>query len=205
VADPSARQLAALYKSASDAPSLVDVPPMRFLQLDGSGEVTGDGFDMAASALTLLAYQVKFAAKKQLAFAYKVPPLEAIYRPVDGLADLDPADRASSSWRLMIMIPDRITGELVESTREKVASNQNPPRLADVRVQTFSEGTAVQSLHLGSRTNMDAMLRRMFTFAERLGYDITGDHHEIYLGDPARGAAEKLKTVVRYGVRKVRG
>ncbi len=199
----TARQLVSLYKPSPKAPVLIDVPPMRFLQLDGVGDIGGPTFQEAVGALYGLAYPVKFAAKRQLDLAYKVAPLEGLYWHEDG--DIfDPEDRASLSWRLMIMVPNDVSGELIEETREKVAAKKNPPRLADIRIQTFSEGTSVQILHIGPYADETPTVERLFAFAEERGYEITGEHHEIYLGDPNRAAAEKLKTVLRYGVRKAR-
>jgi hypothetical protein len=199
------RQFKALYKPSGASPALVDVPPLRFLQIDGAGDVESESFREAAAALYGLAYPVKFAAKKQLRFAYEVPPLEAVHRPAGDLGDIDSGDGAPRSWRLMLMVPDEISGEFIEQVREKVAGKKNPPRLADIRLQTFSEGTCVQILHVGPYATELPAIERLLAFAEERGYDVTGDHHEIYLGDPNRAAAEKLKTVLRYGVRKRRG
>lgn len=200
----NARKLAALYKPGAKEPVLIDVPPMRFLQLEGQGDIGGVTFQEAVAALYGLAYAVKFAAKKELGLSYKVAPLEGVYRPADASGDLDPEDRSSQSWRLMIMLPDEISEELVERMRTKVAVKKNPARLADVRIQTFSEGASVQILHVGPYADETPTVERLFAFAEQSGYDITGDHHEIYLGDPNRAAVDKLKTVLRYGVRKAR-
>ena len=47
---------------------------------------------------------------------------------------------------------------------------------------------------------------KMRQWAETNGYQFTNQHHEIYLGDPRRAEPEKLKTVLRHGVkRKVDG
>jgi len=199
------RHSLALNKRGTRGPSLVDVPPLRYLQIDGTGDIDGEVFREAESALLGLAYQVKFAAKKRLGLSYKVPPLEAVYGRRGNGSDFDPAGRSASSWRLMNMLPDEIPGEFVEEVRERLAAKRNPPRLADVRVQTFSEGRCVQLLHLGPYAEEAADIERLFDFAEETGYHITGDLHEIYLGDPHRAAAEKLKTVLRYGVRKAAG
>jgi len=198
------RKPSALRKPGARTPVLVKVPPTRFLQIDGVGDIGGESFKEAVSALYGLAYPVKFAARKQLGLAYKVAPLEGLYWHADDRSGFDPEDRASMSWRLMIMVPDEVSGELIERTREKVAAKKNPPRLADIRVQTFSEGTCVQILHVGPYAEETSTLKRLFAFAAERGYEITGQHHEIYLGDPNRAAAEKLKTVLRYGVRKAR-
>jgi hypothetical protein len=201
---PDPRQLAALYRPGAKEPVIIDVPPMRFLQLEGIGDIGGATFQEAVSALYGLAYPVKFAAKKQLGLAYKVAPLEGLYWHPDGDADFDPDNRVTLSWRLMLMVPDEVSGEFINDVREKVAAKKNPPRLSDIRLQTFSEGTSVQVLHIGPYAEETPTVERLFAFAEERGYEITGDHHEIYLGDPNRAAADKLKTVLRYGVRKAR-
>jgi len=199
------RALAKLYKPDAKVPVLVDVPPLRFLQLEGAGDIGGATFQEAVAALYALAYAVKFAAKKQLSLTYKVSPLEGIYWRDDDAEGFEPADRSTMSWRLMIMLPDGVSGEFVETIRPKVAAKKNPPRLADIRLQTFSEGRSVQILHIGPYADETSTVQRLFRFAEEAGYNITGDHHEIYLGDPNRAVVEKLKTVLRYGVRKARG
>jgi len=198
------RRIDALYKPSSKVPCVVDVPPLRFLQLTGTGGVGGPGFQDAVGALYGLAYPVKFAAKKALGLSYKVAPLEGLYWNDDPEAS-HPDDRESLAWRLMIMLPDEVSGELVEATREKVAAKKNPPRLAEVRLQTFSEGTVVQILHIGPYADETPAIDRLFAFAQERGYEVCGDHHEIYLGDPNRADPAKLKTILRYGVRKRRG
>ncbi len=199
------RQLATLYKPGAGSPVIVDVPPLRFLQLEGAGDIGGPTFQEAVGALYGLAYPVKFAAKKALGLTYKVAPLEGVYSRADGEANVAPDDRKSLSWRLMLMLPDEVSGEFVDEVRAKVAVKKNPPRLSEIRIQTFSEGPSVQVLHIGPYSDETPTVLRLFAFAEENGYDVTGDHHEIYLGDPNRADPSKLKTVLRYGVRKARG
>ena len=207
MASLDARQFATLYKPGAKSPVVVDVPPLRFLQLDGVGDVGGETFQEAVGALYGLAYPVKFATKKALGLTYTVAPLEGLYwQDDDGHpVEFDPRDPSSLEWRLMIMVPDEVPGELVEEAREMVATKKNPPRLGDIRLQTFSEGTSVQVLHIGPYAAEAPTVERLIAFAEANRLEITGRHHEIYLGDPNRAAAEKLKTVLRYGVRKARG
>jgi hypothetical protein len=40
-------------------------------------------------------------------------------------------------------------------------------------------------------------IEKLHTFARENGYQLTGKHHEIYLGDPRRTKPEKLRTVLR--------
>jgi hypothetical protein len=201
---PDDRQLRALYKPDAKTPVLIDVPPMRFLQIDGAGGIGGAVFAQSVGALYGLAYPVKFAAKKRLGVSYNMPPLEAIYWRADDAREFSPDERDSLLWRQMIMVPDDVSGEFIDEVRDMVATKKNPPRLADVRLQTFSEGRSVQMLHLGPYSEEPATIDRLVAFAEDGGYEVVGDHHEIYHGDPNRSDPAKLKTVVRYGVRKAK-
>ena len=199
------KQFAALYKPSAKVPSVVDVPPLRFLMLDGVGDVGGPTYQDAVASLYGLAYPIKFEAKKRLDLAYPVMPLEGLYWDTeDEHAGVVPGDVHSLAWRLMIMLPDAVTAEFADEVRAKVAAKKNLPRLQDARVQTFSEGTSVQIMHVGPYAEETPTIDALLDFAERRGLDVTGRHHEIYLGDPRRSAPEKLKTVLRYGVRRRR-
>ena len=104
----------------------------------------------------------------------------------------------------MIMLPEEVPGDLVESTREKVVAKKDLARLSDIRVQTFSEGTSVQIMHIGPYADETPTVQRLLAFAAEKGFEVAGSHHEIYLSDPNKSAPEKLKTVVRYPVRRPR-
>ena len=194
------KRYAELYKPSTKVPSLVTVPPLRFLMLDGVGGVGGPDFQAAMGTLFGLAYPVKFAAKKQLDVAYQVPPAEGLYWDAQAGSPVPPSSPETTAWRLMIMLPDVVSGEIVDETREKVAAKKDLPRLSEVRVQTFSEGLAVQILHVGPYADETPNVERLHKFAASKGLDVTGAHHEIYLGDPSKTAPEKLRTVLRYGV-----
>jgi len=198
------KRYGALYKPSAKIPSIVDVPPLRFLVIDGTGGVGGPGFQAAMQALFGLAYPVKFAAKKQLSLTYQVPPAEGLYWDIHGGPLAPPEAPERTAWQLRIMLPDPVPGELVEATRERVAAKKDLPRLSDIRVQTFSEGTSVQILHVGPYADETPTVDRLLAFAREKGYEIAGAHHEIYLSDPNKSAPEKLKTVLRYGVRRPR-
>ena len=68
------------------------------------------------------------------------------------------------------------------------------------------EGLCVQCLHTGSYDDEPATLARMHVFMEQSGLrpDTSGvrAHHEIYLSDPRKTPAERLKTVLRLPVLK---
>lgn len=191
-----------LYKASARTPEVIDVPPRRFLMIDGIDAVGGEPFGRAMSALFTLAYQVKFAAKKRLGLSYRVPAAEGLYWDSHGTMSDEPTPGGITAWRLMVALPDEIEGELVDEVRARAVTKRDMPELENVRVQTFSEGMSVQMLHVGpyaEATNTAAHLHR---FAAEKGLDVGGPHHEIYLSDPDKTAPAKLKTILRYPVRR---
>ncbi|HET6351058.1 MAG TPA: GyrI-like domain-containing protein [Coriobacteriia bacterium] len=196
------KRFGSLYKPSAKVPVLVDVPTLRFLMVDGEGDIGGPTYQDAVQAIYGLAYPVKFEAKKRLDLAYPVMPLEGLYHDPAGEHEFSPEMRDRLAYTLMIVLPDEVSSEFVDEVRAKVAAKKDLARLADVRVQSFTEGPSVQIMHVGPYATEPATIARMLAFADERGYDFTGEHHEIYLGDPRRGNPDKLKTVLRYGVTK---
>ena len=62
-------------------------------------------------------------------------------------------------------------------------------------------------MHTGSYDGEPATIALMDSFLAQNGYknDFSENrlHHEIYLSDPRKTAADKLKTVIRHPVRKI--
>lgn len=199
------RQYSALYKPSAKVATLVEVPSLRFLMIDGVGGIGGSEFQGAIQALFSMAYSTKFEARKKLDLTYPVMALEGLYwDPESETPAAPPSETAAFAWTLMIMLPDPVPAEFVDEVRTKVASKKDLPRLGDVRVQTFTEGPSVQIMHIGPYSEETPTIERLLAFADERGFEVTGRHHEIYLGDPRRSAPEKLKTVLRYGVRRRR-
>ncbi len=102
----------------------------------------------------------------------------------------------------MIMQPDHITPAMFAEALAQAAKKKPNPALARLRLESFREGLCVQTMHIGPYATEPATLARLHGWAAENGYCLTGKHHEIYGGDPRRGDPEKLKTVLRYGVRR---
>ena len=71
---------------------------------------------------------------------------------------------------------------------------------------TVDEGLCVQIMHVGSFDDEPESVARMDAFLRENGYENDLNdvrlHHEIYLSDPRRVAAEKRKTVIRHPIKK---
>ena len=85
-------------------------------------------------------------------------------------------------------------------------NTEEEDRFSAVEFFTYEEGLCVQCLHVGAYDDEPATVAAMDEFARVQSYVVdiseTRFHHEIYLSDPQRTAAEKLKTVVRHPIRK---
>ncbi len=200
------KELSHLYRPSSKEVTIVDVPPMRFLMVDGTGNPkTAPGFQDAMAALYSVAYTLKFMLKKSdPAQDYVVMPLEGLWWTEDqgGLAAGSPD---AWKWTLMIALPDSVTGELVDEAAKEAMKKRDLPSLSRVRLETFHEGECVQIMHVGPYSEEGPTIARLHEFIRENGLEPAGRHHEIYLGDPRRCAPDKLKTVVRQPVTRAKG
>jgi hypothetical protein len=205
------RDLKHLYAPSAKAPALVDVPAMQFAMVDGAIEPGSEpglspAFGAALQALYGVSYTLKFSLKKRPIdpVDYPVMPLEALWWIEGGEFSLERKD--NWLWTAMIMQPDVITPELfadaVAVARKKKGDSEAFDR---IRLETFREGLCVQMMHVGPYATEPATKDKMEAFAREQGYEFTGKHHEIYLGDPRQADPAKLKTVLRYPVRRAAG
>ncbi len=194
------KELKHLYNPSAKDFSVVDVPAMQFLMVDGKGSPAGPEYADAVAALYPVAYKLKFMSKKSLEKDYTVPPLEGLWW-ADDMNDFVARRKDNWIWTMMIMQPDWITREMFEEAHELVAKAKELPALSKVRLETYAEGETVQILHIGSYDDETPVLHRMHhEFIPQNGLAMTGKHHEIYISDPRKVAPEKLKTVLRQPV-----
>ncbi len=181
---------------------LVDVPPTRYLMVDGRGDPnTSPDFAAAIEALYPVAYKAKFASKRELGRDYVVMPLEGLWTADDPASFTTRRDKSAWAWTLMIMTPDWVDDALVERAREAAGAKDAPARLADVRLETLAEGRCVQTLHVGSFDDEGPVLAHIHDeFIPAHGLRMTGRHHEIYLSDFRKVAPERLRTILRQPV-----
>jgi hypothetical protein len=94
-------------------------------------------------------------------------------------------------------VPDDVTEVLFEEARGKAARKKSLPALSRMRLRTWREGQAAQTMHLGPYAAEAPTIVRLHAFIAERGGVPCGTHHEIYLSDPRRVAPEKMKTIVR--------
>lgn len=188
----------ALYRVRAHRPAIVEVPPARFLMIDGSGSPDGERFQQAVGALYATAYTAKFALKRSGGPTVKVPPLEGLYDVFPDPAQvLEAAIRERLRWTLMIRLPEPIDEMQVERARAEAVRKKGLPSIADVRIERFDEGTSAQILHVGPYAEEATTIETLRAFIADEGRTARGRHHEIYLSVPGRTKPERMKTILR--------
>lgn len=182
-----------LYAPKQGDFQFVDVPELGYLMVDGHGDPnTAPSYREAVEALYSLSYSVRAIAKGQLGRVHTVGPLEGLWSAEDP-ASFTARDKGSWDWTMMISQPDWITADIVDAARK----GPGP-----VRFERFTEGRSVQVMHIGSYDDEAPTLARLHDqFMPANGLTFNGPHHEIYLSDPRKTQAAKLKTVLRQPVR----
>ncbi|MBN1921881.1 MAG: GyrI-like domain-containing protein [Anaerolineae bacterium] len=195
------KELAHLYNPSKRC-ELVQVPPLRFLMLDGHGNPNNNPvYQETVEILYALAYTLKFAAKKSMGLDYSVMPLEGLWWTPD-MNQFSLEDKDAWDWTMMIMQPEWITVEMVQTACDDVRRKKKLSTLEQVRFEVYDEGLAAQIMYLGAYADEGPTIATLHAFIAEQGYERRGKHHEIYLGDPRRTAPEKLKTVIRQPVAK---
>jgi hypothetical protein len=90
-----------------------------------------------------------------------------------------------------------VTAPLVTEAIAAAARKRSSAALERLRFEPFTEGTAAQLLHTGPYAGEGPNIERLHQFIFEQGGQLTGMHHEIYLGDPRRAKPEKLRTILR--------
>jgi hypothetical protein len=197
------RQLRALY-APPPTPVLVDVPDLTLLMIDGRGDPnTAAEYQDAVAALYAVSYALKFAIKRAPDGAdYAVMPLEGLWW-TDDMAAFNVERKADWRWTMMIAQPDLVTAERVEQAVADTMRKKRLPAAAALRLERFAEGVSAQVLHVGPYSAEGPTIAHLHAFIRESGYAFDSRqqrHHEIYLNDPTRTAAEKLRTVIRQPV-----
>ncbi|MDE7279987.1 MAG: GyrI-like domain-containing protein [Oscillospiraceae bacterium] len=200
-----------LYRPA-EKPSLIDVPEMVFIAVDGAGDPnTCPAYKEAMEMLYGLSFAIKMSkmdgSQPEGYFEYVVPPLEGLWF-ADGISfdGLNITDKNKFKWISMIRQPEFVTVQVFETAREKLAKKKPALDLNKARLMKYTEGLCVQIMHKGAYDDEPRSIELIKKFAAENGYteDFSDSryHHEIYLSDPRKCATERLRTVIRHPVKR---
>lgn len=191
-------------------PSIVNVPKMNYIAVRGKGDPNEENgeYKNSIGLLYAIAFTVKMSYKGAHRidgyFEYVVPPLEGFWWQ-ENSATINYANKDGFNFVSLIRLPDFVTkSDFDWAIRE--ATKKKKSDFSKVGFLTYDEGICVQCMHVGSYDDEPKTVALMHEYMKANGYesDITGSrfHHEIYLSDPRKCSAEKMKTVIRHPIRK---
>lgn len=183
----------------------VTIAPQQFLMIDGEGDPnTSVAYREALETIYPVAFALKFHSKKVLGRDYTVMPLEALWSANDMEAFTTARDKTRWKWTAMNLVPAWLGPDDVEMACEAAAA-KGAPAVAKLRLAPLDEGLAVQTLHVGSYDDEGPVLAVLHDeYLPSQGLIPTGRHHEIYLSDARRTPPEKLRTILRQPVARIR-
>ena len=197
----------ATYTATHGTFSVVTVPPLQFLMVDGQGDPnTSLQYADALHTVYPVAYALKFLSKRELGRDYAVMPLEALWWSADMESFTSARDPSRWQWTMMDMVPDWITQDHLVAAVDTVHRKGTAPALDRLRLERLDEGLSVQTLHIGPYAAEGPVLSEMHhEFIPAHSLRMTGRHHEIYLSDARRTASDKLRTILRQPVARADG
>ena len=191
-------------------PSVITVPEMNYIAVRGKGDPNDENgeYKNTIGLLYGIAFTIKMsykgAHKIDGYFEYVVPPLEGFWRQ-NGAQNIDYSHKERFDFISVIRLPDFVTKADFDWAIEE-ASKKKKQDFSKVEFFTHDEGVCVQCMHIGSYDDEPKTVALMHEYIKANGYelDITDKrlHHEIYLSDPRKCEASKLKTVVRHPIKK---
>ncbi len=199
------KELAYLYNPSAQEVTLVRVPSLQFLMIDGAGDPnSAQEYQAAVEALYSMAYSLKFLLKQECSRDYTVMPLEGLWW-VSDMREFSVERKGDWLWTMMILQPQEVTAARFAQALEQTQRKKNQPALAKLRLERLDEGLAAQILHRGPYSAEGPTVARLHNFIAEQGATLDGlrrKHHEIYLSDPRRAVPEKMKTVIRQPIAK---
>ena len=195
------KELKDLYNPKPGKFTLVKVPKLQYLMVDGQGDPNKViEYQEAVEALFSVSYTLKFHSKNELGKDYVVPPLEGLWWS-DDFDDFRSRRKNNWSWTMMIMVPDWLGKNEFKEAVNTVSSKKPDIKVDRLRLETLTEGLSVQIMHIGSYDDETPTLLKLHDeWLPENGLKERLKHHEIYIGDPRKTPAAKLKTVLRQPV-----
>lgn len=199
------------YLPAS-TPGIVKIPKMNYLAVRGKGDpnVENGEYKNSIGLLYGIAFTIKMSYKGthkiEGYFSYVVPPLEGFWWQ-EGKSNIDYNHKEDFNFISVIRLPDFVTKSDFDWAIEE-ATKKKGIDYSKVEFLSIEEGECVQCMHIGSYDSEPATIEKMDNYAKEQGYEIDINkerlHHEIYLSDPRRCDVNKLRTVLRHPIKKVK-
>ena len=189
------------------SPVIIDIPAFTYLAVEGEGDPNSGAMQDHMGALYSLSYGISMSYKKGIEpegfYNYAVYPLEGVWDINDEAKKVFGKgwSKADLIFKLMIRQPDFVTPEFLEEIKQITKKKKPNKMLDEVKLIEIKEGKCCQMMHIGSYDDEPESFAMMEKYCKKQGFErISKKHREIYLSDPRKTEAAKLKTVLRFKV-----
>jgi hypothetical protein len=127
-------------------PSLVDVPELSFLMIDGHGDPNvSAAYGQAVEALYSVSFTIKFGLKRgPRQVDYRVMPLEGLWWVPD-MSQFSVERKSDWDWTMMIRQPDELDKDAYEQAIAESTRKKELPAARLLRFERFAEQCRVVS------------------------------------------------------------
>ncbi len=192
-------RLRELYMPPQHQFSVVDVPEIRYVVIEGQSDPENRDNVNAAKWLFSIAHIVKPLVKEKMGKNFVEPPLEYLFW-ADNDRDFIEGNKSNWKWRAMSVMIDWISREQFAQAVSKVEDKLGPPP-ESLNLLNLYEGKCVQIMHVGDYKEIFAVCNTLYNqYLPENNLKPNGYYHEIYLNDPSRTAPHKRKVVIRQPV-----
>lgn len=194
---------------AKKEPQLLKIPAQRFISLHGVGNPNGPDFAQKVQTLYPASYGIKAAYKKYCLGKkiqyddYVVFPLEGVWSLTKKGQQMDHLDKNEFEYDLMMRVPDFVPTNLIDPTLQAIKTKKKLSLITRIELKQFPPMEVGQILHVGSYDTEPASFGKIDELVAANNRQRSSKiHREIYLSDARKVAADKLKTVLRYQIKK---
>lgn len=200
--------LKALYMGVKQVEEEIEIPPVKIIAVSGNEPPASKQYQTAIACLYGIDYTLKMGLKfgklpkPKGYFDYKVGGLETLWWSKKG-TEIEISNPETLRWKAYLMVPQFVDQKLF--TQATAMAKEKKPEIPyeNASFEEIDEGRSIQMLNIGPYDKEMPTIEALHKYAKGHGFKISGKHHEIYISDPRRTKPEKLKTVIRYPVRKI--
>lgn len=176
--DVFTKRLHELYQPPVGEFTLVDMPEMKYMMIDGAGDPEGAEFKAAVKWVFSLAHFIKPHIKEKLGKRFVEPPLECLFW-TDRPEPFAQANKADWKWRVMIVVLDLVTDDLFAEAVAQATARLGPSP-ASLKLEYYSEARCVQTMHVGDYSGVATVCRDLYgNFLPSRQLKSVGLYHEI--------------------------
>ena len=187
------------YYKAKQTPSIHEFDSYNYLTIQGQGAPEDILFTSAMEAIYPVAYAIKFICKDRDQ-DFVVPKMEGQWWVEDD-RPFEQVPRHEWHWKLLMRMPAFVDKTTFEMAVTNLKTKKKPARLQDMKFEKINEGKCIQMLHIGSYDEEQPTIQQILKKMEEENLQMNGYHREIYISNPMRTPAWKLKTIIRYPVK----